>query len=272
MLRNELEESTQVLTNMRVAAMNAGYALLDLQPDATIVDKEDKDFLTTADTLSEEIIFKILKKEYPDIPAFSEEAGGEAKTSGYLWVIDPLDGTVGYFHQSRDRWGVSIALVKDGITKIGVVFLPGRGELFEATVSIASRAWKTSRDITLNTERSIKVSQQKRELSRCHFLMDWGKTDPELFLKRLGNLRAKSLYPATTMCCTSGMIDVAQGYYPGYALIPPDPFDIAAAGLIAEKAGATVTTLEGATWSPFAKSIVVSNGLVHSELLAILNS
>lgn len=269
MTEKEIEGS--ILVNMRNAAMEAGYALLDLQPSATVVNKEDKDFLTIADVLSEKIIFKTLKAEYPSIPTFSEEDGGEAKTSGYLWVIDPLDGTVSYFHQSRDRWGVSIALVKDGITQIGVVFLPGRGELFEATTSMESMAWKTNQSTILSVGRPIRVNQQKREIDRCHFLMDWGKTNPELFLKRLGNLRAKSLYPATTMCCTSGLIDVAQGYYPGYALIPPDPFDIAAAGLIAEKAGARVTTLDGQRWSPFAKSIVASNDLVHDELLAILN-
>jgi fructose-1,6-bisphosphatase/inositol monophosphatase family enzyme len=51
----------------------------------------------------------------------------------------------------------------------------------------------------------------------------------------------------------------------------PEPFDIAAAGLIVEKAGGKVTDMQGNPWSPFSESIVATNGLIHEALLEVLN-
>jgi len=50
----------------------------------------------------------------------------------------------------------------------------------------------------------------------------------------------------------------------------PEPFDIAAAGLIVERAGGIVTDMEGNPWGPFSRSTVASNGIIHPDLLRIL--
>lgn len=73
-------------------------------------------------------------------------------------------------------------------------------------------------------------------------------------------------------CCVASMIALAEGKIDGYFFPTPQPFDIAAAALIVEKAGGKVTEWDGSPWNAFSKSIVASNGVIHDELLKLINS
>ena len=52
-----------------------------------------------------------------------------AGTSGYVWVIDPIDGTAN-FVRGIPAWCVVIACAKDGVTDVGVIHEPSTGETF----------------------------------------------------------------------------------------------------------------------------------------------
>ncbi|MCM8820891.1 MAG: inositol monophosphatase, partial [Candidatus Omnitrophica bacterium] len=49
------------------------------------------------DIESENIILNEIVKNFPDDGYISEEKGEKQGKSGYLWIIDPLDGTVNYY-------------------------------------------------------------------------------------------------------------------------------------------------------------------------------
>ncbi len=51
------------------------------------------DLVTNADVSSEQIIMETIRARFPDHQILTEEAGGIATGSDYLWVIDPIDGT-----------------------------------------------------------------------------------------------------------------------------------------------------------------------------------
>ena len=69
--------------------------------------------VTQVDTRSEKAIMKFLGKRFPGHAFLAEESGSSARTSEFLWIIDPLDGTTNYAHGYRS-YCVSIALSARG--------------------------------------------------------------------------------------------------------------------------------------------------------------
>ncbi len=103
-------------TNVAIeTARRAGRILLEgFGTSFKISSKEGKNNLVTEyDNRSEEFIINNLKKHFPDFSFLAEESGqsNNNKNNGYVWVIDPLDGTVNYAH-NLPIFSVSIALIK----------------------------------------------------------------------------------------------------------------------------------------------------------------
>ncbi|MCM8760204.1 MAG: inositol monophosphatase [Candidatus Omnitrophica bacterium] len=82
------------------------------------------------DIESEKIILNEIIKNFPDDGYISEEKGEKQGKSGYLWIIDPLDGTVNYY-RGIPHCSISIACLNntDGF---GVVYNFFSGEMFTA--------------------------------------------------------------------------------------------------------------------------------------------
>ena len=260
----------EALMVMETAAVKAGHILLEMQPQSRRLESR-KDFLTDADLESEEVILHTLSSKYPDIPSFSEEKGGKETREGYLWVIDPVDGTINFF-LGDDHWGISIALVENGRTMAGVIYLPARKQLFSASRNIASRLRYF--DGQESEWKNLKVNEESNP-ANSQFWLAWGKeehggSDHKKVYDVIKRLDCHSLYPQIRNAASADIMTVALGRIAGHVFPKPDPFDIAAAGLIVEQAGGTVTDMDGKEWSPFSRSLVASNGVIHSELLRIL--
>ena len=97
-----------------------------------IESKGHQDLVSNADIDTETIIRNAIEKQFPDDGIVGEEHGRKFGTSGYDWVIDPIDGTAN-FVRGIPQWCVIIACIKDGETQIGVIFEPCSNELFHAT-------------------------------------------------------------------------------------------------------------------------------------------
>ena len=90
----------------------------------TIYDKKVQDFLTAR-----------LKEVIPDAKFLGEENGMDAfqpgDEEGWLFVIDPIDGTTNFIHNMYP-YVTSIGLMKDGAPYAGVVYIPLTGQMFSA--------------------------------------------------------------------------------------------------------------------------------------------
>lgn len=263
----QLERAMSV---MKSAAREAGARVLTMQPETRRLAAR-KDFLTDADLRSERIILEALSGQYPNIPAFSEEKGGEERLEGYVWVIDPIDGTINFF-QGDDNWAISIALVKDEETVAGVIYMPAKDLLFSAYAG---------RDATVESNddntRSLLAVNDEQKLSDSQIWLEWGKNDPEgkeheRVYQLIENLDRTSMYPQMRNSGSADAMAVARGQISGFVFLKPDPFDVAAAGLIIKQAGGTVTDVDGTPWKAFSTSFVASNGMVHDELLRVVRS
>lgn len=85
--------------------------------------KDDDSPVTVADRAVEKRLREIIAAERPDDGIYGEEYGIKEGTSGYTWVLDPIDGTKS-FMIGRATFGTLIALCKDGVPVLGVIDQP----------------------------------------------------------------------------------------------------------------------------------------------------
>jgi len=100
--------------------------------DTLVIDhKGHQDFVSQADRNVEMLVRDLLAKAFPDDAIVGEEHAPSPGTSGFTWVIDPIDGTTNFIN-AIPAWTVVIAGVQDGATQIGVIHDPCNGETFVA--------------------------------------------------------------------------------------------------------------------------------------------
>ena len=87
------------------------------------------DPVTQADKAAEQAMRAVLAAHRPHDAIIGEEARNQTGTTGFSWVLDPIDGTRGYV-SGTPTWGTLIAL-NDGNTPIfGLIDQPYIGERF----------------------------------------------------------------------------------------------------------------------------------------------
>ena len=141
-------------------AYQASLALIEQQNfSRQIHQSHSRDVKINGDFLSESIIVDSLQ-QHSSFPILSEEAGiiGEIDSEQYLWIVDPLDGSLNY-SQGIPLCCISIALWKGEEPVLGVIFDFFREELFSGL--IGEGAW-------LN-ESTIKISEttKRKEAILC---------------------------------------------------------------------------------------------------------
>ena len=122
-----------LLTTVIKASLEAGKAIKELYITGKIETqvKEDMSPVTNADLASNKIITNHLLNT--GIPILSEENNlipyNERKNWDRLWIVDPLDGTKEFLKRNGE-FTVNIALIKDKIPVLGVIYAPVTGELY----------------------------------------------------------------------------------------------------------------------------------------------
>ncbi|HNX19603.1 MAG TPA: inositol monophosphatase family protein, partial [Acidobacteriota bacterium] len=103
-----------------------GRRALDVSP------KSRHDFVTAADVASERAVAAAIRAAHPDHRILGEE---ESRASlddpGFVWIVDPLDGTTNFIH-GYPVFAVSVAVARDGEVVAGVVVDVPRGEVYAA--------------------------------------------------------------------------------------------------------------------------------------------
>ncbi|EAR02535.1 3'(2'),5'-bisphosphate nucleotidase CysQ [Maribacter sp. HTCC2170] len=126
------------------SAVEAGKEILKIyENEFEISIKEDKSPLTEADIASSDIINSYLKPTgfhiiSEEIRNLEFDIRKDWKT---CWIVDPLDGTKEFIKRNGE-FTVNIALVENGIPKMGVIYVPVTRELYYADVS-KGKAYKT---------------------------------------------------------------------------------------------------------------------------------
>ena len=91
--------------------------------------RADFDPVTVADRGAEAAMREVLAKRRPDDAILGEEYGTSQGTTGYTWVLDPIDGTRGYI-SGTPTWGVLMSLADATGPVLGAIDQPYIGERF----------------------------------------------------------------------------------------------------------------------------------------------
>jgi 3'(2'), 5'-bisphosphate nucleotidase len=130
---------------MVAAAVEAGRAAYAIyRGDFEVQTKPDESPVTAADHVAEAVILARLAEGAAGIPVVAEEqvaAGHVPAAASCFFLVDPVDGTK-EFIQKRGDFTVNIALVRDGVPQLGVVYAPARAQLFAGDVA-AGQAFRT---------------------------------------------------------------------------------------------------------------------------------
>ncbi|GAA2893835.1 inositol monophosphatase [Actinoplanes cyaneus] len=89
------------------------------------------DVVSDVDIASEQLIVDAIRAAWPDDAVQAEEGHGRDGTSGWTWIVDPLDGTRNYISRTGP-WSVCIALRQQDQLRMAVVHEPVAGETFSA--------------------------------------------------------------------------------------------------------------------------------------------
>lgn len=91
--------------------------------------REDFDPVTVADRAAEAAMRQVIEEHRPSDGILGEEQDEKKGTSGWTWVLDPIDGTRGFI-SGTPTWGVLIALANVSGPVLGVIDQPYIGERF----------------------------------------------------------------------------------------------------------------------------------------------
>jgi len=246
----------------REAARRAGKAIMACYGQLHRIDKKGPiDLVTEADLEAERAIVETLRARFPTDTLLSEEKGSHKGKAERRWIVDPLDGTVNFAH-GFPFFAVSIALEHEGDLVLGLVEDPFRGERFEAIR--AQGALLNGKPIKVSN-----IGQLKEALVATGFPYDIHER-PEGVLELFGRMVVRAQGVRRPGSAALDLCYVAAGRLDGFWEQDLKPWDTAAGVLIVREAGGKVSTFEGEPFTPFQKSVVAANPLIHQQMLHIL--
>lgn len=187
--------------------------------------------VTEADLAIDKMLHSDLRAARPDYGWLSEETeDNDARQShDHVFIIDPIDGTRAFIEGSK-TFAHSLAIAQKGRVTAAVVFLPMLDRLYVATNTMAASL--NGRPIGVSTpssDQSPTVLATKNNFEATH----WKSGTPPFDRHFRSSL-------AYRLCL------VAEGRFDAMLTLRPTwEWDVAAGALIAQRAGATVTDMQG---------------------------
>lgn len=232
-----------------------------------------QDLVTDVDKGAEIMIRKLIQTHFPDHDflgeegvepgtAASVEAVNEHKNSEYLWIIDPIDGTTNFVH-GFPYFCVSIALAHKGELTVGVIYDPMRDELFVAEKGKGAYVHGNVMNVSKETELAGSLMAIGFNPER-EFALPTNMKGITALSTRTRSLRAMG-------AAALHLAHVAAGRVTGYYEVGLNLWDIAAGVLLVQESGGKITDTKGNPYHLGTRHLVATNGLIHQELLEVLD-
>jgi fructose-1,6-bisphosphatase/inositol monophosphatase family enzyme len=205
--------------------------------------------VTALDRDLETFLRERLRLAFPDHGLLGEEHADDiAPDSRFVWVIDPIDGTMN-FASGLPLFGISIGLLHDGAPVVGCIWVPVGPTLGPGVyhARLGGGAWFDNQ--------AVRVSRAEDERGQIMAL-------PGGFLRAFRFRRpardvpraARALPdPRTTGSCTAELVLIASGALRAGVFIKPSIWDVAAGTLIVREAGGDVLTWQDGRWQRFVR-------------------
>jgi histidinol phosphatase-like enzyme (inositol monophosphatase family) len=245
------------------AAREAGRLTLDYfqRDDLAVERKADASPVTVADRGAEQLLRDRIAVVFPDDAILGEELGERPGTSGFRWILDPIDGTKSFIH-GVPLYGTLVGLEHESQPADGIIHIPaldetayaaiGQGAWYvrgsdgprparvSATTKLAESLFVTSEVISFHRRGAQQVYEHLQ--AECRLTRTWGDCYGYLLV---ATGRAEV------------MVDPIMNIWDAAALLP-----------IIQEAGGTYTDWRGAATIHSGEG-VATNGLVLDEVLRI---
>ncbi len=234
----------------------------DLQPSGTKT--SDTDVLTVMDTRAEALIVGAIMAARPHDGVLGEEDGLRPGDSGLTWVIDPIDGTVNYLY-GVGPYAVSVAVVEgqpdpaEWVQVAGCVYDPVADRRYYA--SAGDGAFRDG--VALPGPRPVELGQALIGTG-FGYLPGRRRRQAQVLTRLLPRVRDIRRIG----CASLDLCYVAAGLLDGYYERGLNPWDHAAAGLIARESGARVSGPRNRL--PGAEMVVAADPFLHAHLVELL--
>jgi len=228
---------------------------IDLKQDATPV--------TVADREAEKLLRDRIAAAFPQDGILGEEFGQQRGTSGYRWILDPIDGTKSFIH-GVPLYAVLIGVEQEEHSRVGVLHLPALNQTVYAAAG--QGAWQV-------------VGDQPK--TRIHVSATKNLADGLFLTSGLTGFHRRGAWPFFERLSKAAKLTRTWGDAYGYMLVATgqaevmvDPemnlWDAAAILPIIQEAGGTFTDWKGQPTIRGGEGIA-TNSLVLDEVLRLVN-
>lgn len=242
-------------------AREAGQLAAEFFADITALNisaKGAQDMVSNADIAVETFVRDRLAAEFPNDAIIGEEHAPTSGTSGWTWVIDPIDGTANFI-SGIPQWCVILACVQDGETQVGVVYDPCHDEMFSAFKGggafVNNQRLSVSGSVALN-DGSVGVGMN-------------GRTDTAQVIQVMTNLVKRGGVFFRNASGGLMLSYVAAGRLIGYTEPHMNAWDCLAAQLLITEAGGVVEPQNMAAMLQDGGRVITAAPGVYPELLSI---
>lgn len=241
-------------------AYQAGKLMEAKRKQLDVRRKFDGTLVTQVDLAIQKLVIDAVKQDFPGHTVIGEEESYGPRDALHRWHVDPLDGTGEYVAGKGPAftYGFGIAKEYDGKLEMGLFYNPSRKELFTAV---------NDRGAYLNGQRiHVNGRQLEHGVPYDYAWWDDAPLDPKILSNRLGSPCGN--YSAIYQACLVAAGKLAFSVFPGDTL-----HDIAPGAIIVQEADGMVTDIRGRShnWHSTPEGAIFSNGIVHQEVLGLLN-
>jgi histidinol-phosphatase len=236
-------------------------------PALTVDRKADYSPVTQADRAAEAILRRELLAVFPDDAFLGEESGTAAGSSGYEWIVDPIDGTKS-FVRGVPLYATLVGCRLAGRGVIGVIAIPALDEIAYATAG--GGAWH---------QRGGRAAAAARVSGRGSLAESLVCSSDFVDFARWSGGAAPGAEARTRLEEAAGLVRTwGDGY--GYLLVATGraevmidprlhPWDAAAVEVVVSEAGGRFSDWQGGAGIDSGDGLA-TNGLVHDEVMELI--
>jgi fructose-1,6-bisphosphatase/inositol monophosphatase family enzyme len=222
--------------------------------------KKDNTPLTETDLAINQLVLDAIKNNYPEHSVLSEEGDNFKESDEFVWICDPVDGTIPFSHGIPVST-FSLALLRNGQSLLGVIYDPFLDRLFFAEKN--KGAYLNNKKIAVS-----KIDNPQESVIGVEYFLN----ESYDLLQVINSLRKQQVKVITlTSIAYMGSLvacgELAATIFPGRK-----PHDTAALKIVVEEAGGKVTDLFGneQRYDKAIKGHIISNGKLHNQLVKLV--
>jgi len=220
--------------------------------------KADQTPVTAADRLAEKTMRDLINKRYPSHGIIGEEFGSENENAEFVWVLDPIDGTLSFTH-ACPLFGTLIGLMHNGVPLLGMIHQPVLQQLLVG-------------DNTTTTFNGSPVSMRPTATLAEATLLATDITHIDQYHSRPAfDLLVSQTKLFRTWGDCYGYLLLARGYADIMLDAIMNPWDILALIPIIQGANGIITTWQGES-AVNGDSCIAANRFLHHRVIDLLNT